>query len=297
MKRLIIGCGYLGRRVAKKWLEAGDDVSALTRSHERAGELRAEGIDPLVGDVMDSSSLACLNDDNRRPFDTLLYAVARDRGAAVTMHDLYLYGLRNVLSRLAPMPRRLIYISSTSVYGQDDGEWVDESSPCEPAQENGRTCLDGEKLLWDHLGAHPESQGVILRLAGIYGPGRLVVRAAAIQAGEPIRGNPAAWLNLIHVDDAVRAVVAADERGTAGETYLVVDDEPLRRRDYYGALARFLSAPEPTFEPLPNSAVLAKTATSGTNKRCSNRKLRDVLQVELAYPTISTGLPDALHQA
>ena len=263
----------------------------LTRSDEHASDFQANGIHPLVGDVLDVASLTCLNSDDNRPFDTLLYAVARDRESTITMRDLYLRGLENVLSRIVPMPQRLIYISSTSVYGQDSGEWVDESSICHPTQENGRICHAAEELLWNMLRSHPECRGTVLRLAGIYGPGRLIARAAAIKAGEPIRGNPEAWLNLVHVDDAVRAVMMVDKQVSARETYLVVDNAPLKRQDYYRTLAKLLNAPEPHFENADN------VPQSGTNKRCSNRKLRETLRFEFERPNALAALANVLFDA
>lgn len=303
--KLIIGCGYLGWRVARRWMAQGDAVVALTRSADRARELRKSGIEPIIGDVTDPASLAELPE-----VDTLLYAVGLDRTAGKSQREVYVGGLQNVLDRIAGKIRRCLYISSTSVYGQTGGEWVDETSECRPESENGKVCLDAELLLRSRI---PESN--ILRLAGIYGPGRLVARIAELRAGLVLEGNPEAWLNLIHVDDAVASIVACERRGTPGSTYLVCDDHPCRRHEYYSLLAALIGAPSPRSGLLPPFAkgdqggagevvsplhlagmpsTIQSPAAVGLNKRCRNRPLREELQVAFRYPTIHVGLPQAL---
>lgn len=268
--RLILGCGYLGRVVARHWLDQGHRVAALTRS--RADELRAIGVEPILGDVTDSASL-------RLPHvDTVLYGIGLDRSAGKSMRDVYVGGLINVLDKL-PTPRRFIYISSTSVYGQAHGEWVDESSATEPPEENGRIVLECERILRDRL---PEA--IILRFAGIYGPGRLIRRASILGKGEPIATDPDGWLNLIHVEDGARAVVAASELAEPGATYNVADDQPVTRREFYSEMATLLEAPAPTFQ----------AKKEPTNRRISNRRMRSELGVELRYPNFHIGLRQAI---
>jgi nucleoside-diphosphate-sugar epimerase len=286
MHKLIIGCGYLGLRVARAWLEAGDQVAALTRSHERAAQFQALGIEPVVGDVTAPESLLGLPEA-----DTVLYAVGLDRTTGHSQRHVYVDGLRNILDALEGRVRRqFLYVSSTSVYGQTDGQWIDETSPCQPERANGVVCLDAENLVRERFSSTSHDDppvACVLRLAGIYGPGRLIARVASIQSGEPLAGNPDAWLNLIHIDDAVRAVLACESRGRPGATYLVCDDEPPTRREYYETLARLVGAPRPTFTEATGEAA------NSLNKRCSNRRLREELQVELQYPTIAAGLPHA----
>src|SRR3954471_11114093 len=167
---LILGCGYLGRVVGRRWLAAGHRVAALTRSP--AAELRALGIEPVLGDVTDPAL--------RLPaVDTVLYSVSLDRSSGRSMREVYVGGLANVLAAL-PEVRGFVYVSSTSVYGQTDGAWVDESSPTEPAEESGRVVLECERLLRER---RPDA--VCLRFAGIYGPGR-VIRRAAVERGESL---------------------------------------------------------------------------------------------------------------
>src|SRR6478609_1277397 len=113
---LILGCGYLGRRVAARWVAAGRRVAALTRRNPAA--LAALGVEPVVGDVLDPATLRHLP-----RAATVLYAVGMDRSQGKTMHEVYVNGLRHVLGTI-PRPDRFVYVSSTSVYGQTDGGWI-----------------------------------------------------------------------------------------------------------------------------------------------------------------------------
>ncbi len=291
MHKLIVGCGYLGRRVAAAWLQAGHSVTALTRSANNAVELSRLGITPVIGDVCDPKSLAALP-----VVQSVLFAVGYDRSSGHTQRDVYVEGLRHVLDQVAGRCERLIYISSSSVYGQSLGEWVDESSPCEPVQSGGQCCLAAEELIratfpiLADTAAAARPLANVLRLSGIYGPGRLLARVESLRAGEPLAGRGDAWLNLIHVDDAVGAVLACERQGQPGETYLVTDDRPLRRDEYYSQLARWVVAPPPMFlDDQP-----AKRGSGGLNKRCSNGKARAQLGLTLRFPSFIAGLPHAL---
>jgi nucleoside-diphosphate-sugar epimerase len=270
---LVVGCGYLGGRVATAWRDRGRVVHVLTRS--RAGELAAAGFHPIVGDVTDPASLSQLP-----KVDTVLYAVARDRSSRQSMHDVYVTGLSNVLAALPP-PAKFLYVSSSSVYGQTAGEWVTEDSPTDPAEESGRVVLEAEQLLRSQVPA-----AIVLRFAGIYGPGRLL-REKEIRAGTPLVGDADKWLNLIHVDDGVRAILAAEARAEPGEIYNVSDGEPVTRRDYYSELARILGAPPARFVPGPN-------ARGQTHRRVSNAKAGERLEFVPQFPHYRAGLAASL---
>ena len=196
--RLIFGCGYLGQRVAHLWRGAGHSVAALTRGNTDA--LRASGIEPLPGDVLDPNGLRKLP-----AASNVLYAVGMDRGAGKTMREVYVNGLANVLDVLPP-GGRFIYVSSTSVYGQSGGEWVTEASPTEPTEESGKVILEAEQLLHTK---RPDA--IILRSAGLYGPDRLLRKQPTLK-GEPLTGDADKWLNLVHVADAASAVLCAESR-------------------------------------------------------------------------------------
>ncbi len=287
--RLIVGCGYLGRRVAQGWADAGDDVAALTRSADHADEFRENGIQPVVGDVLKPETLRHLP-----AATTVLYAVGYDPSGAAPKRDVYIDGLRNVLAALPAGVEQFLYVSSTSVYGQTNGERIDETSPCVPRTDGGRICLDAERLVRSKLEGRVPLQ--ILRLSGIYGPGRLIARIDGLRERRPLPRNPDGWLNLIHVTDAAAAVIAiAAQKTPASDLLLVSDDRPCKRRDYYERLAQLVGAPAPVFETKSNDSDEASPPDLG--KRCGNRRLRKQRGIPLTFPTIDEGLPDAVRDA
>ena len=276
---LILGCGYLGRRVASQLLARGDRVLGTARSESRGAELRALGIEPVLADVLDPTTLRFSR------VDRVFACIGFDRSAGVPIHAVYVDGLRNALAALPEPPERLVYASSTGVYGQTEGDWVDEEAPAVPLTDSGRACLEAEGIVL----ALPGS--VVLRYSGLYGPGR-IIRRPAVERGEPIVGDPDRTLNVIHIDDAANAAVAALDRGEPGRIYLASDDRPVARREYYGRVAEYLKAPTPRFVPPGPDSPEARR--EGTNKRISNRRLREELGVTLAYPDIATGIPAAM---
>ncbi|MBD3675132.1 MAG: SDR family oxidoreductase [Planctomycetaceae bacterium] len=277
MNKLIIGCGYLGHRVARKWLEAGETIYALTRSEKTAEQFRQEGLHPLVGDVMQPETLTFPED-----IATCLYAVGLDRSAGFSQREVYVEGLKNVLQAESFTPQRLIYISSTSVYGQTDGGPVDETSQTEPERDNGQVCLDAESL----IRAQAKCDWNILRLSGIYGPDRLLARKEKLENREPMRGNPDGYLNLIHVEDAVQAVLKCEASPDAiNELFLISDDRPILRREYYSQLAQQFGTPEPVF---------AEDNGDNLGKKCNNAKAKARLGFQPSYPSITEGLPASM---
>lgn len=280
MAKLIIGFGYLGEAfVACHPPKSGLTYFATTRTPERAAEIREDWQgEPLVCDVLQPRTLMLPQ------VDTVLYCVGFDRKAGLPMRTVYVEGLRNVLDSL-PRPRRFLYVSSTSVYGQRDASWVDETAPTEPVDDSGQVMLEAERLLHSHL---PEA--VILRFAGIYGPWRLL-RQQAIQKGEPLTGDPEGWLNLIHVTDGGRAVLAAEQVAQPGQIYNIADGYPGTRRQFYTELARLLDAPPPTFLGAGN-----ETQQDTVNRRIRNQRMRQELKVHPHYPSFEEGLPAALRR-
>jgi nucleoside-diphosphate-sugar epimerase len=271
MANLVIGCGYLGEPVALEWLgkKRRRQVFATTRTEQHRREMIDLGLTPVVCDVTRPDTLSALP-----AADTVLYAVGFDRAAGPSLREVYVDGLRNVLEKL-PRPRRLLYVSSTGVYGQTDGGWVDEDSPTEPADDGGRLALEAEALLRERL---PEA--MVLRFAGMYGPQRLP-RRRAIEAGEPIAGDPEAWLNLIHLFDGVEAVMAAEKHGLPGRVYNVADGYPPSRRRFFTLLAELLGGPTPTFVSAPGD---------GHNRRIRNTRMRHELGAHPRYPSYEEGL-------
>jgi nucleoside-diphosphate-sugar epimerase len=270
--KLVIGCGYLGRVIAARWRAAGHRVFATTRSPQRAEEIRALGLDPVLCDVLQPATLDALP----KTVDAVVHCVGFDRAAGVERRRVYVDGLANVLIALEGSAGRFLHVSSTGVYGQSDGAEVDENAATAPQEESGRVMLEAERLLLDRM------PGIVLRFAGIYGPGRLL-RARELRAGEPLAADPDNWLNVIHVEDGATAVVDAAERGRKGAIYNICDDNPVRRRDFYTRLAEVLGAPPPRF--------IAPPASEHVNRRIVNRHMKEELGVVLRYPGYREGLP------
>jgi nucleoside-diphosphate-sugar epimerase len=277
--KLIFGCGYLGICVARRWRAEGHTVYAVTRRAQRGIELEKEGLLPIVADVTRPATLARLP-----AASCILYAVGYDPNEGHSMRQVYVEGLRSALAALAPATERFIYISSTGVYGQTDGGWVDEGSDCQPTRLGGQVALEAEQVLWQHgLGA----RSITLRMAGIYGPGR-VPRREELLGERPIAAPERGHLNLIHVQDAASAILASETSPWLPRLYVISDGHPVRRHEYCRYLARLMGAPQVRFvEPSADSAK-ARRATS--DKLIRNQRMLDELKVTLTYPSYREGL-------
>jgi nucleoside-diphosphate-sugar epimerase len=286
MKSLIFGCGYLGGRVARRWRDMGHDVFVVTRTHERVAAFKRDGYCPIVADVTKPDTLRSLP-----AADCVLFAVGFDRTGNQSIHEVYANGVKNVLAALPADTKRFIYISTTGVYGPADGGWVDEVTPTDPRRDGGRASLAAEQIIAAHRFAE---RSVVLRLAGIYGRGR-VPFLRELRAGEPIAAPASGWLNLIHVEDAATVVVAAAETtlSAAGpQIYCVSDGQPVERGEFYSEVARQIGGAPPQFvEPDPNSP---RAARAEANRRVNNSRMLADLRVQLAYPDYRVGLPAAV---
>jgi nucleoside-diphosphate-sugar epimerase len=255
-------------------------------------------------DVTQPETLTCLREifaPSGSRIESLLYAVGYDRTAGgPDIHSVYAGGLRNVLTALPESVDRAIYISTTGVYGTAGGGWVDETTPTDPQRDGGKASLAAEEI----LRAHPlGKRSAILRLAGIYGPGR-VPYLDKLRAGEPIAAPSEGWLNLIHVDDAARIVVGIDrwlaERSESDGPHLfcVSDGSPAVRGDYYAEAARLIGAAPPRFTtPAADSPAAAR---AGADRQVSNAKLRAWMSaagISLAYPSYREGLAQIFHSS
>jgi len=279
MAKLIFGCGYLGIRVAKLWQAAGESIYAVTRSADRARQLAAAGIEPILGDLTRDSQL-------RLPqgVRTVLFAVGYDRNAGQPIHEVFVGGLARAIDSMPAVVDRFLYVSSTGVYGNVIGQEVNEDDPTQPTREGGRACLAAERLL---SASRFANQAVILRLAGLYGPGR-IPRAADLIAERPINAPAQGWLNLIHVDDAARIVQLAERLASPPRNYVVSDGAPVIRAEYYAELARLLKAPPPQFVEPDFGSHSALRATS--DKRVNPRRMFEELRPTLRYASYKEGL-------
>jgi nucleoside-diphosphate-sugar epimerase len=237
---LLAGCGDVGLRVARRLRAQGHEVFALRR---RLPEANGEGIHWLAGDLTLPTTMGGLPAGITR----LVYLPAPDARNRATYEAVFLGGLRATLGALdRTRLRRVLFVSSSAVYGDQAGGWVDEDTPARPPGFNGRVLLEAERWL-----AHQAVPSTVVRLAGLYGPGRLqlVDRLRAGKVAAP-RGQ-VHWANRIHVDDAAAAIAHLLLLPDAGELYLGVDDTPLPLDVLYDHLAALTGAPRPPDGPPP----------------------------------------------
>ena len=282
MRVLIVGCGYVGLPLGKELVRRGHDVFGLRRSALAAAEMQAAGIRPLLADVTQPESLAKLP----RDFDWVVNCTASGGGGAADYQKIYLEGNRNLIAWLAGSPlKKFLYTSSTSVYAQNDGSVVTENSPAEPDVATAQVLVETEKLLLTAVAAS-KFPTVILRVAGIYGPARGHAFKQFLRGAARIEGDGARWLNMIHRDDVIGAIIAALERGRPGEIYNAMDNEPVSQLNFFKWLAAELQ------QPLPPRAVVDAEATRKrgvTNKRVSNAKLQAELKYQFQFPDFRAG--------
>ena len=257
---LIAGCGYVGSRLAEFLVADGHTVHGL----KRRPETLPEGVRPVAADVTDPDTLG----DMPTAVDALVYAVSPATRDEEAYRDAYLKGYRNVVEALtasAGTPVRMVLVSSTGVYGHTDGERVDEETPPEPTTPQGRVLVEAENTA---LASHPAT--VVLRLGGIYGPGRtrMIDRVREGESGCPPADQ---YSNRIHRDDAAGAARHLLSLSDPHSIYLGVDWEPAPLRDVYRWIADRIGAPDPcqTTETDPDEPV----GRRGTNKRCLSTRL------------------------
>jgi nucleoside-diphosphate-sugar epimerase len=283
MRVLVVGCGYIGLPLGERLAREGHEVVGIRRSALARSDLEAAGIQPVIADITRPETLASIPP----AFDWVVNCVASTHGAdPEDYRRVYLDGARNLLSWLAESPpRKFVYTSSTSVYGQTDGAEVAEESPTQPRSPTSQVLVETERAL---LAAHRDHgfPAVILRLAGIYGPGRGYWLKRFL-AGEAVtEGDRERILNMIHRADVVGAIVAALARSEPGEVFNVVDNEPVRLLDVYRWLAGTLNRPMP---PMTPSGGQPKRGRSSGNKRVLNRRLTRQLGYRHQYPTFREG--------
>lgn len=271
MSVLVAGCGYVGTALAQELARAGHRVIGLRRDTSAL----PDGVEGLAADLTKPETLRELPSD----IDRLVYTAGASGRSEEAYEDAYVRGLSNVVDALArrgaPV-RRALFTSSTAVYGQDDGEWIDETSPTVPSRFTGEVLLRGERLLADAF----ESHGV-LRLAGIYGPGRTwLVRT--VREGTA-RAEPGRYGNRIHRDDCAGALHHLLTLDRVPPVLVGVDDDPAPLASVHAFVAELLGV-----DP-PSEAAGADDARGG-NKRCSNTALK-ATGYRLRVPSYRQGYP------
>lgn len=275
MKVLIAGCGDLGAALGVALAAAGDEVFGLRRHPEGL----PDAIRPLAADLDRPETLLALPE-----VDSVVYAVAAERSTDEAYRRAYVDGVQNLLASPAcerHPPQRFLFVSSTAVYAQDDGAWIDEASPAAATHFRAARLLEGEALV--RTGAPRGMLTTVLRLAGIYGPGRLrlVDQVRAGRATYP--PGPPRYGNRIHRDDAAGALAHLLRLPAPQALYLGVDDAPEDLRVVLTWLAAELGAPPPRREE-----AAAAGSPERTSKRCSNALLT-AAGYRLRFPTYREG--------
>lgn len=270
MKRIFIfGLGYTGRTIARHFRAAGWHVGGTERDDAARRGLAREGIEAVGFE----DAAACLAGASH----VLSTAQTGDGGDPV----LGRYAKEIVASK----PEWIGYLSTTGVYGDSAGAWVDEETPVNPMQERTRRRVDAERA-W--LALAPPAH--VFRLAGIYGPGRS--QFESLSDGTARRyDKPGQLFSRIHVDDIARVVMASAGRPKAGRIYNVCDDEPAPPAEVIAYAAGLAGLPVPPLLPF-DPARLSPMAASfySENRRVRNERIKRELGVSLAYPTYREGL-------
>jgi len=268
---LIAGCGYIGEALARQAMAAGHPVMGLCHREASAEALRKQGIAARAADLSSEESLTALA--REWPGDTaLVHCAASGRGGGVEAYRaVYQQGMAN-LRRAFPGARRVVFTSSTSVYPQIDGSWVTEESTAMPDRETGRIlrAVEEETI---------QGGGMVVRLAGLYGPGRSVLLKNFLSGNAVIdvrREDPATpggrWVNQIHRADAARAllfVLTTPRDMLPGSIFNAADSTPMLQRTIYEELSRRFSLPLP-----PEAPPDASRKRGWTHKRVDAARLR-----------------------
>lgn len=284
MKKVFIaGCGYIGKRVAIRSRQAGAEVVCMVRSPEHAADLEKAGF----------KSMACTLDTLRsNPLEgvegaTLFYFVPPPGGGIV---DTRARNFCSHLSRQAA-PEKIVCVSATSVYAPAAGGVVTEESPAIPKSVRGQRRLDAERTFADYAGASGIKL-VILRVSGIYGPGRLPL-THVLQRLPVLLEAEAGLSNRIHADDLANICMAAAEKGEAGEIFNISDGRPRSLTAYFNAVADALSQPRPpqiTFQQAQQVMAPLMLSYYGESHIIDNRRMLDRLGVSLLYPDMESGI-------
>ncbi|MCP1674974.1 nucleoside-diphosphate-sugar epimerase [Natronocella acetinitrilica] len=278
MKLLIAGCGELGITLGLRLCAAGHTVHGLRRRGDRI----PAPIQPIIADLADPATLTALPPS----VDSLVYTATPGAFSDSGYEAAYVNGLRNILDALPDAGRQLqraIFVSSTSVYGDVEGDWVTEDTPTRPTSFSGRRLLQAEAIA---LGL---PQGLVVRFGGIYGPGRERM-LRKVRNAEPVSAEPPRWTNRIHRDDCVGVLEHLLHLQNPESVYLGVDDHPCPMHEVTDWLATQLALPKP-----PRGDASEATARGG-NKRCSNRRLR-VSGYRFVHPDFRSGYGEMLRQA
>ena len=282
-----MGCGDIGRRVARLEQEAGLALTALARSEGSARQLQGVAIAPLRGDLDDPVSLSGLSVQGQ-----ILHYLAPPPGEGEGDPRI-----QALLAQLVPgtLPAVVVYVSTSGVYGDCGGAWVDEDHPLNPQTDRARRRVAAEQALqaWSSQTGVP---AVVLRVPGIYGPGRLPIER--VRAGRPLlREDQSPHSNRIHADDLAAACFSAARRGRSGAAYNASDGHPTTMTDYFNRVADLAGLPHPPQIGMDEARRVLPPAFLSfleESKRLDNRRMLTELGLTLRYPDLDCGLAACL---
>jgi len=282
---LILGCGYVGGKLAQACLAQGMRVSVTTRKQERAAELQALGVETFVVELPSDLPNSILTNVNAI-LDSI--PLTRDEQG---MHASQTHWLPELAAKLSSV-RWAGYLSTTGVYGDAEGAWVDESWQCKPKSPRGLERLHAEQA-WLQSGLPTE----VFRLAGIYGPERNILGRLKSGGYKVVQWQPPHYSSRIHVDDIVAALLAAMKQPRAGRIVNLADDLPLPHADYVTELAQMIGAPKPEILTEKEGEAQLSPAMLDffrDNKRVSNRLLHRELLPTLKHPDFRAGFREEI---
>lgn len=281
IRLLIAGCGDLGMRVAHLLLQHSNHcVWGIRRTVNTDTEIETDNHQPPrffwnIADLSKPETLKMLPEG----ITHILFSAAPNARTEAEYRAVYFNGLQNIVrSANNPSLKRILFVSSTAVYGEHGEEWVDEETPVSPKNFNGKVLLESEQWL-SQFGQKHGLLTIALRLSGIYGPGRtyLLDKLKLGQAGAP--SSPIHWANRIHVEDAANAIVHLMDLPAPEGTYLITDSTPLPMRELYETLAKQIGGPIP-----PETAAPSFVGS----KKLNNARLR-ASGFELKWPDSRDG--------
>ncbi len=292
---VIFGCGYVGSALAAALLERGHRVSALTRNPGKASALLEMGVHKVVCHRLDSDDW---HEQLTDSVDVWVNCVSSAGNGLEGYRASYVEGMRSILrwsDRFQAKIQRALYTSSTSVYPQDDGGWVDESADCSAAPPTGKVLLEAEQCLLRHPAPYPR---FVLRLAGIYGPQRSYLIRQLQEGNGIIPGRGDYTMNCIHRDDCVGAILALlhDAANEAGGIFNAADDQPMHKAEVMARLANQMGLPAPQFDPQMQSLRLQRRGGHMPDRRISNAKLKHTCNWQLRYSCCLDGYKELLNQ-
>jgi nucleoside-diphosphate-sugar epimerase len=271
---LVIGCGYIGAQLLRELGRTGWKATGITLSESSADALRSEGLEVVAADLR-TSDLRVLTENNP---SVVIHCASSGKGGAVAYREIFLETTVRLIKETSF--EHLIFTSSTSVYAQTDGSIVTESDRAKPERETGKILRETEELVLAH-------HGTVLRLAGIYGPGRCVPLEKLLSGEAVVEGDGERIINSIYRDDAVSALYLAAANRCQG-IFNIADDTPVTQLEWFQSVCACLGRPLPPFVPRELDRKRA-----WTSKRVSNAKFRS-LGWSPRYPSFREGLEGIL---